>query len=176
MDDKDRDVLGGGALGGALGFAVGGPPGAAAGAAVGGWLLSQEDTHDATLRRAFYAVAGATGPEARLYVEGIDPDAAKPLSPGALLDDVDAAPDMVVVTGDGTGLVVEVTTLADVESDPDAVLARLEDVRAADFRRVLVVPDGAVEAVGEWLHEQQDEGTLAGSMTVTTPAGLADEV
>lgn len=176
MDDKDREMLGGSALGGALGFAVGGPAGAAAGAAVGGWLLSQEGDHDATLRAAFHAANDATGPDARLYVDHVDPDAAQPLAPGALLEDVDGSPDMVVITGDGTSLVVEVETPEQFESEPDAVLQRLADARAEGFRRVVVVPEGALDDAADWLQARTDDGDVAGDLTVTSPAGIADEL
>jgi nucleotide-binding universal stress UspA family protein len=176
MDDKDREILGGGAVGGALGFAVGGPAGAAAGAAVGGWLFGQENDHDATLRAAFHAANDATGPEARLYVDHVDPDAAQPLSPGDLLEDVDGEPDMVVITADGASLVVEVETPEAFDSEPEALLGRLADARADGFQRVVVVPEAALEDAAEWLQERTDDGDLDGSLTVTTPAGITDEL
>jgi hypothetical protein len=161
MDDKDRETLGGGALGGALGFAVGGPPGAAVGSVVGSVLARQESGRDATLRRAYYAARDATGDAARLYVDGIDPDGAQPLPPPDVLEDADADPDMVVIDSAAGNLVVAVATLARTERDSDALVATLGDLH--------------VEAVGEWARVRSETGAIEGPLTVTSPEGLGDE-
>lgn len=176
MDDKDREALGGGALGGAVGFALGGPPGAAAGSLLGGVLARQENRHDATLRRAFYAARGATSEGARLYVAGIDPDGARSVPPGEVDGVGDGEPDLVVVDSATRNLVVAVETMARIERDQDDVLAGLEALQVEGFDRVLVVPDSALQPAGEWARARSEAGDLSGSLTVSAPVGLGEEL
>lgn len=174
MDDRDLGMLGGSTLGGVVGGAVGGPAGAVAGAAVGGFLFSQENDHHETLRRAYHEARRATSEDASLHVDHVDPRGAERAGPRSV-DGVAGRPDLVVVDPPTTRLVVEVATLEGIEDDPERVLEQLDAIRSDGFERVLVVPDGALSPAGGWAQEHGDAGAIAGSLTVATPEGLADE-
>lgn len=172
MDDKNKETLTGGGLGAVIGGIAAGPAGATVGGAVGALLGSHERKHNKTLREAYYQLREATGGEAKIYVDHIDPTGAESGGTQNVIKAVSGAPDIVSIAQSYPNLIIEVETVEAIENNSAHVIQQLNDFQTQGFKRALVVPRIEVDEFVEWCEMHENNGNIRKEVTITTPSGI----
>ena len=116
-------------------------------------------------------LASATAHDATVYADHL-PNREFP-NPESSNVGNDHIPDVVVTSGLAQNLVVEVETKSSLDDESEAAESQLEDFARPVYRRVLVVPDDAVdESVVSEFEERLNE-EVSGTIHVETPSTVA---
>lgn len=137
-------------------------------------LGESEADHDDVVEQTADELASATPDDATVYADHLPKrDFPNPESSNVGNDHI---PDVVVTSGVAQNLVVEVETKSSLEDESEAAESQLEDFATPSYRRLLVVPDDAVdESVVSEFEEQLNE-EVSGTVHVETPSTVASHL
>jgi len=176
VDEKSKDTVTGAGLGAAVGGLIGGPPGALVGGVVGGAFGSHEEKHQELIRQTHYTLVEQTSPNAKHYVDHIDPENSEAGNTQNVLDGVSGKPDIIVTDPGNMNLVIEVETWEGIQNDPQHALEQLEDFRKRGYQRLLVAPEEEMDEIVGWVDRHESKNNIQGpELTIASPARLKKE-
>jgi hypothetical protein len=127
-------------------------------------LSDTEASHDDVLEDAYHHAVEHTSPRANIYVDHIrDRDEVEATqNPKGVLPNTSHVPDLVVQDFETVNLIVEVETADTLDQD---AVDQLDDFTTSGHRRILVVPDAALDDGAEFIDDSFDDDVYVAGPT-----------
>lgn len=139
-----------------------------AGAVIAYLLHDDDPDHHDVVEATYDALNEAAPADATVYADHVD----HAPNPHTAVDGLEKIPDVVVKSGIGNSMLIEVETADSLENSPAEAKEQLIDFSKRGYRRILVVPKQHEDAAREFADKIEDD--LPGEYYLAAPGTVAN--